>query len=201
MAYNNNIPQASDQLSQSQADILANFQAIKTLVDINHVTFDVANQGKHKWVSMPVQSSDPTTAASEMAMYTKSVSGVPELFIRRQSDGSVLSCTQATLANPGYTYLPSGLLIKWGTASLTGNQEDAAQTVNYQITSPAFTTVFGLWLAPYGDSGTPIDYGNQYVKIGTYTASPLSFTASVRKVVGSSGNDITVTFNYIAIGV
>ena len=45
MAFQNNKPNASDFLSQSQDDILNNFGAIKTLVDVNHVTFDAADQG------------------------------------------------------------------------------------------------------------------------------------------------------------
>lgn len=55
MAYNQNLPQATDAISDSQSGILGNFQAIKTLVDVNHVTFDdpSGNQGMHKFLQMP----------------------------------------------------------------------------------------------------------------------------------------------------
>ena len=71
MAYNNAIPQANQPLNTSQADILANFAAIKTLVDINHVTFDIPDQGKHKHVSFPLQSAAPVFAANETGLYNK----------------------------------------------------------------------------------------------------------------------------------
>ncbi len=47
MSYQNNIPQPTDALSQSQSDILNNFAAIQTLIDVDHVDFANINQGKH----------------------------------------------------------------------------------------------------------------------------------------------------------
>ena len=69
MAYKNTIPTASDLLSQSQDDILNNFAGIKTLVDVNHVTFDAAGEGKHSFVQFPVQSPVPTTGVDEVGLY------------------------------------------------------------------------------------------------------------------------------------
>ena len=64
MAYQNNIPQASDQINKSQADILNNFAAIQTLIDANHVGFaNPTNQGKHNFVSLPLTSSSPAAPA------------------------------------------------------------------------------------------------------------------------------------------
>src|SRR5438445_164595 len=54
MAYQSNIPQATDQLSVSQGDILNNFAALSTFLNINHVDFASGDQGKHKWVTLTV---------------------------------------------------------------------------------------------------------------------------------------------------
>ena len=70
MAYNPNIPQATDTLNSSQGDLLANFMAIQTLIDVNHYDFASANQGKHMFVTMPVQTQSPGTALGEMALFT-----------------------------------------------------------------------------------------------------------------------------------
>lgn len=116
MPYQENIPQPNDQLSQSQNDILGNFQAIKTLVDINHVTFGGADQGKHKFVTMPEQGAAPATLANEGALYT--AQGVynteAQLYWRRESNGVVVPFTEGLNANNGWARLPTGALIKWG---------------------------------------------------------------------------------------
>ena len=44
--------------------------AIQTLIDVNHYDFASANQGKHMFVTMPVQTQSPGTALGEMALFT-----------------------------------------------------------------------------------------------------------------------------------
>ena len=43
MAYNQNIPQPADQLKNSQPQLLANFQEINTILDVNHVGFNLGD--------------------------------------------------------------------------------------------------------------------------------------------------------------
>jgi hypothetical protein len=73
MAYQANIPQPGDLLSQSQSDLLNNFMALQTLIDINHVDFASGDQGKHKWVTFPVQGAIPPAGsgflAGELGLY------------------------------------------------------------------------------------------------------------------------------------
>lgn len=130
MPYNINIPQPTDKLSQSQADILSNFQAINTLVSVNHGTFGAADEGKHKFVQLPQQGSDTTTAAAEVALYAKNDTdtGNTELFFRRPSNGAVISTTAASFTANGWTMLPSGIMLQWGSATMGGgsSQQDFA---------------------------------------------------------------------------
>jgi len=120
MAYNQNIPQPADQLKNSQPQLLANFQEINTLIDANHVGFNLGDAGKHKFLQMPRQVAAPTTAATDLGLFALlgANSGVSELNLRRQADGAVIPFTEGLLATPGWTVLPCGLVVKWGSSVL-----------------------------------------------------------------------------------
>ena len=119
MAYNANIPQATDKLINSQADIKDNFTAINTLVNVNHIGFDVANSGKHLNVDLPNSATHPLVAATELLLYNfvNPTTTVNELYVKKAGAlgvaGTAITARGGTTA--GWTYLPSGLLVKWGT--------------------------------------------------------------------------------------
>ena len=118
MAYNSDIPQSTDDPSQSQGQILANFQELNTFTAVNHVALNDGDQGKHKFLQMPEQASAPSTGANEGGLYTKEVSGTTQLFFREESDGSERQLTGAfSAATNGTLTIPGGLLIQWGLAS------------------------------------------------------------------------------------
>ena len=117
MPFNNNIPLANDKLSTSQADINGNFQAVNTYVNVDHTAFNIADQGKHKQISFIQQAADPATGPTEAALYTKdsvAVPGTAGLFYRPPNSGAVAEFSYALKANPGWTILPSGIIMKWG---------------------------------------------------------------------------------------
>jgi len=62
MVFNNAIPQPSDILSQSQVDLLNNFAAIGTQFGTD-LGFHILNN----------QATDPTTSASQLAAYAKTI--------------------------------------------------------------------------------------------------------------------------------
>jgi hypothetical protein len=93
MTYNASIPPATEYLSDSQPQILENFSQLNTLFAINHVTFDAvaaSDRGKHTFISFVEQAADPSTAANELALYTKDLSGSPAVYLRKESDGDVI---------------------------------------------------------------------------------------------------------------
>ena len=53
--YNPNIPQPTDLLSNSQPQLLVNFQSLQAWIDVNHVDYadNLGNAGKHLYVTMP----------------------------------------------------------------------------------------------------------------------------------------------------
>lgn len=185
--YNNNIPLSTDDPSQSQSSLLANFQVLDTSNSVNHVAFNDANQGKHKFMQMPEQSSAPTSAANEGALFTKeTVALITGLYFRRESDGTQLQLTDidlttsSVLSGTQYTFLsPWGLRFTFG---LTGSYT--------KDTSITFTTNFSS--TPYLILVTPNDSSNQSFSI--YNKSAASF-----KVDLSVATAITGVY-YLAIG-
>lgn len=101
MAYNANIPKATDQLSTSQADILGNFQFLNTIAS---GIFDA-----------PVQIAAPAIAAGDTGLYTllNAGTGRNEMYII-DSVGATYPITAARKTPNGWTQLPSGLLMVWG---------------------------------------------------------------------------------------
>ncbi len=142
MAYKANIPQPTDLLDASQVDILGNFQSANTSQSINHYPFDdgTTKNGKHKFVEMPVLAVLPTNIANEGSLYTKTISAVSELFYTPDTSLNEYQMTRTINAKfsnfstnlaygsppvgftqtGGWTFLPGGMLLQYGTYSNTG---------------------------------------------------------------------------------
>lgn len=144
MAYNPNIPQANDQLSQSQIDLLANFQAIQTAFQLNHGAFNGATQGKHvvvNFVSQTFPVAGPSGTDVNVFNAVSPDSGVNELWIQKAPLATQIPITETNnLSNNGYSYLSSGILIKWGFTSGNG-------VVSLGF-GASYSTVFGVLLQP-----------------------------------------------------
>lgn len=116
MTYTANVPNPSQSLGITQPLINSNFQRIAAVFAINHVDFNSVGEGKHKFVQMPEQSAAPATLVNEGALYTKDVSGSNQLFYRKESNGTQVQFTSfdPTLSDNGTSYIPGGLIFKWG---------------------------------------------------------------------------------------
>jgi hypothetical protein len=197
MAYNQNIPQATDKLKDSQPDILANFQAIKTLVDINHVTFDdpSGDQGKHKWITFPVQVSAPSFGAGEEGLYNlpynNTSNTVNETFVHKQTSSgtqdipftaSILSQNSSPGNNTtGWSWLPSGILIRW--ESITG-LPGGLSTITLSAGFPSFTQIFTVIVSPYNASTSDQNFAVRLVDI--LSGTQFRIYASSRTTTGAA---------------
>jgi len=156
--FSTNIPQSAQKISATQTPIMNNFQAINDILSVNHVGFyDPINFGKHTYTSFPVQGSDITTSASQIAVYAKtaSTSNGVELFYRYPSNGTVTQLTGGGsgggATTDGYTQITSNLLMKWGNATINATGSTA---VVFPTSGgiPAFTTsIFVVNYAPSGN--------------------------------------------------
>ncbi len=204
MTYDPNIPMATDLLSQSQSDIQSNFAAIKALIDINHATFGNAQEGKHKYVELPVQTPSPPIAfaAGEVALYSflNATTVQNELYINKTNQATVTQIPAtasilSTNSNPGsnvagWTYLPSGILLKWGNGSANG-----LTAILYPVagTIPVFTNVMSVQITTaYGNAAD----GDGFVRLQNFSNTGFSAYGSARTTVTNKA----VQFQYLAIG-
>lgn len=143
MTFNPNIPQATDLLSDSQGQLQSNNQALNTTFSRNHIALNVAtDNGKHKFVEMPVSSGIPTPvpglSGTSGTVYTRTVAGESQLFYTAGSTGRQYQLTftdnstfskfstnttyQASggsnaQVTGGWTFLPGGMILNYGSAT------------------------------------------------------------------------------------
>jgi len=154
--YNPNIPQPTDILSDSQDDILENFQQLNTAWNVNHVLFNTANQGMHAQVTMPNNAAPTATAIGQANMWSQqsTLTATTELAWQRENAGSIIEWTGLLAATPGWTRLPSGILLKWGQGNSTGT--GYVYTFPVVGTIPVFTDVFTIVCIPFSGAATGI---------------------------------------------
>ena len=172
MTYNPNIPQADDLISESQGQILDNFTQLNEVFGKDHVKYDdatVADRGRHKQSTYTELSADPATLVNENAIYTKDVNAISQLFLRKQSSGTVIqmSAEDPIRAQNGTSFLPGlstgGILIQWGQLSIASggphnvNFPTAFTAVPFSITTSMFRGTNSSADVFFIDSVTPPD--------------------------------------------
>lgn len=207
MPYDPNSPAAAQLLSTSQPIIQGNFAILQNIFDINHVDYNSGtNAGKHIYVELPIAAGNPIPPivfpAAEIVVYaaTNAITTKNELYVNKTNQATVVQIPTtasilSTSSNPGqnvtgWTYLPSGILLKWGQGSANGN---TAFTFPVSATIPIFTNVMSMQLCTAYSNAAD---GDGFARLSTYTN--LGFTA-----FGSARTTVTtkaVTFQYLAIG-
>lgn len=118
MSYNQTIPVSTDYMVISRPQIKANFQAINQVFAQNHVPLNADtpgySQGMHPVITFRGSSNlalDPATSVDQVALYTKIISSVPNLFYRPSNNQTAIQLTYPSLStglqssNPD-VYLP-----------------------------------------------------------------------------------------------
>lgn len=153
MSFNPNIPQSSDIPSQSQGQILTNFQQLNTVFDVDHVPFNDAtavNRGKHDQSTYIELSVDPATLADEVSFYSKDSGGNSRLFMRQESSGTVIQMSgedPVNAASSGSTFLAGGLIYAWNRETVSNNTT---------VTVSAVTNIHQVVLTIEDASATPM---------------------------------------------
>lgn len=172
MVYTPNVPLSGQSLGETRDVIRANFEDINTAFGANHTPLTTDDSGKHLFLQMPEQVSAPSTVGNEGGVYTKEgPSGTTELYFRAESNGAEYQLTNVSIgssanlgANPGYTFLPGGVIMQYGSfvpGASTG-------TTNFANTFP--TGVFGVWLQIKTNST-----GGRTVQITSFTTTSFSW--------------------------
>lgn len=177
MTYNPSIPQANDIISQSQGQILTNFNQANTIFDVDHVTFDnatVANRGKHDKSTYVELAADPVTAFNEVAVYSKDTGTQPDVFVRLENNGTVERMTGGGITAAAYcSFVGATGALQANSFNVTGVVRPFAGQYTVTFTRP-FTNANYVavvsWTSPFG--GGVNDFrrlGNGGKAAGTYT--------------------------------
>lgn len=197
MAYQTNIPQANDLLSQSQLDIQTNFTDISTLINVNHGDFDTPTAGKHKFLQMPEQGGAPVTLANEAGLYAAvgASSAASELVFRRENNGPSIPFTEGENAATGWCRLPSGILLRWAKGTIASGVV-ANNILFIGGTFPGFTTCYTVLVSTVNQPANGTD--NDCVAImSAFTNLQVTILASQRTVANTYR---TTGYSYLAIG-
>lgn len=185
----NLVPNPGQTLAQTRQPILDNFTNIDNQFAIDHVAFNTVGGGFHNKVEMPPQAAAPVANANDNIFYSKipaapfPLTTINETFIHKQVNGvaqtvdipftaSILS----TNANPGngstgWSYLPSGILIKWGTiAGAFPNQGIQPFVFPAAGNIPAFAEIYNITLqnvaGNVNDSSNFLTVQTGYTRLG-----------------------------------
>lgn len=188
-------PQPSDKRNVSQGDILNNFTYLQTSVGNDHnFTNDstATNDGLHKQSTYFV-SPDPTTSATQVAVYCKNDgAGVPQVWERPLSNGTPIQLTATSTTGgtvpainagtrTGVTFLPGGFLLQWG---FTQNGTNAT----------TFPVQFGAgWLPVVTFSVTNSNFTGPII-------SSTAPTATGFQVLQTPGGVVNIPYTWHAIG-
>lgn len=192
MAYTANVPQSSQQISQTQPLIQANFQALSSF--------------GNGYAEMKLQLAAPTFAGTSDGFYTLAYAPTltNELFVHRQAavaglaevpfTASKMSNTAAASCESGWTYLPSGLLLKWGKVLIIS---DGLTNINVASLSggPNFNATFMCTVTPALAVGT-----NPTFVVNLKSFTPTATTGNFDIIC--SGSTLANTFiTYMVLGV
>jgi hypothetical protein len=152
MPYHPNIPQSTDDPASSQQDLLDNFQALQTQFAVNHISLTAgAQQGYHSqvWFAAPL-SSDPGLASPQTSVYSKSVSGVAQLFFQNGplSPANVYQLTGLPVMTSGTNY---GIVTPWGLTINMGRVASSPITFAQSFSGTVYTALLTY-------SGTSVNF-------------------------------------------
>lgn len=195
MAYTANTPLANQAINATQPLILDNFTLL--------------NPVGNGYMAFLLQGTAPTFAAGSNGMYTllNATTTKNELYISKQSNNaptevpfaaSKMSNETVATCDSGWSYLPSGLLIKWGIVNVTTN---AFATVDVATISggPNFTRAFQVLISKDSNS-------NSYGDISSFdcgTDGFSSLTTGNFRIYGVNvkGTAPVTRARYVVIGV
>lgn len=194
----NNVPVPGQSLGASRDLINQNFSVIDTAFTVNHVPYNDGSglQGKHKVVQFPVQSAIPSLTVGDITMYNKlpaspyPQTGVNELFIVK-ADGTTTPITARAASTNGWSYLPSGILLKWGTTTSINGSLPFAYLFPVGSSIPVFNNVFSVQL-------TVVDDNPNYATSVAVQTGTMAVTGFSVVYTGTPPSSTVVT--YLAIG-
>lgn len=208
MSYNPSIPALANLTLQSQAQIRSNFQTIESTWDRNHVPLTNKNnelKGMHQVLLFNERNSDPVTSATQIGLYTKAVSGVPQLFYAPSSSQTPIQMTNTSIQTglqsippapdvyfaDQYSFLPGPFYIAGGFV--------VAPTNGQIVTVPPLTTILYVGLTTANIRAT-INFEPNGTRV--YATVPTDITGNTFKIrYQTLPVGISLDVYYFAVGI
>ena len=196
----NNVPLAGQTLGVTRVPINQNFATIDTAFQVDHVDYNIAGQGQHNKVSFPVQNPVPAQQAGIVQLYSQlsAITNQPELVFAHQTGSTaplaaqIVEFTSAGWTNPGWTRLPSGILLKWHSGIGFGGGGSVTINVNTDVPgSPPFAALLTV-------QSTTLDSSHSYNNV--ISISVIAFPNVTFSKFGGANPGGSVTVAYLAIG-
>jgi len=195
------VPLSSQTLAETQPTIRSNFATINTAFSVDHVPYVDGGQGKHKKVTFPDNTDVIPNVAGELTLFNKTttLTGIPDVWMQRGSVAlgtkNPIPITGSLQATNGWSYLPSGLLIKWGIDTKARN---TLSTITFPTGAniPDFSSIFMVQVSQTFGAGPSTSDLNTAVSAGNITIA--NFQVFPRAIGLPNGS--TVNIFYYAIG-
>lgn len=189
--YTTNIPAGGNNPSTDRPNMTENFNSTNGLIAEDHYGFNGANGGFHKQARMPALVSIPTDRIDNCGtIYVKSLGNRQLFYVNDQTTNEyqltrVSNTNFATFsANPGWTFLPGGMLMQWGQ-----NTSSSGATINFPF--PFTTSCYSVQCTV-----TQNTTNRHFIYVRSFSNSSFVTTQ-----LDSSGDAESSTFTWIAIGI
>ncbi len=190
--YNNGVPNAPDNPSQDQPDMLVNTQSISGIIAQDHTGFGVSNGGVHKQVRFAQNIAAPGIASGWVsALFSDTLNGQAWPFWQNAGGSELIVGPSLNQLNNGYILI-GAYMFQWGeivTATVGGQAGIGAVAFN-----PAFSAV------PFVIK-TQIEGINTNIPRFAFWSNPLITGVTIYVTNGQGGGGQNgVTVNWLAIG-
>lgn len=205
MSFDSTIPNPGDPIDQSQPQLLANFGAMYSAMQVNHIAMNLQDAGRHNQLLLTTVG-DPTTATDEIALYQKiGTSSVPQLFFRPASNATPIQLTYQTTirhdaangSSQNQSYMAGPYIMLFGTINkVTNGQMFTYSTYYPNIT---FSTPPQVFIMPAIPDFNPAKY---FPSFFVYL-SPNNITITdfqITKSLAISLDVMEMNMNFLIIG-
>jgi len=196
----NDTPLAADRINDTQSLIRENFNSIDTAWQINHVDItDGIDYGKHSGADFVELTNHPTVAATDVTLYNfvNPTTTNNELYVKKTGALGVAGTPFTAyewdaINNRGWTYLPSGLLMKWGLSTANG-------VTNFtNADAPYYTTIYNVGVTPLA---VPADSNRDVILLNVTVNAGVSFVLQLDGARRLANTAQACDFYWTTIGV
>lgn len=164
--YIPNLPTPNQTIAASQPLINRNFTVLETAFTVDHTPLEnTTYQGEHNKVTLTTRTAptfvvDPPASPDGPILYSKVASNALNEMFFESTGGTIVQMSNlanpVTVASGGSTFLPGGLILKWG--SVTGKPAGTPFTFNAISGSNFPNSCFSMTLGIFNNGSTTASF-------------------------------------------